>query len=127
MRTLLILTAALEGGTGLALLVAPAAVVFALLGDTLDAPGSRVVARVAGAALVALGLACWQARKEPNSSAAAGVVGGMLLYNATVAVLMVYAGLGLGLSGAGLWPGVALHLALAVWCVACLRVRRANG
>jgi hypothetical protein len=126
MRALLILMAALEGGTGLALLVAPAAVVFALLGDTLETPGSRVVARVAGAALVALGLGCFQARQEPTSSAAAGVVGGMLLYNATVALLMAYAGLRLGLFGAGLWPGAAMHVALAAWCVACLRTSRAD-
>ena len=32
-----------------------------------------------------------------------------------------YAGLGLGLSGIGLWPAVALHSTLAVWCVACLK------
>jgi hypothetical protein len=110
----------------LAVLAAPAAVVLALFGDTLEKPVSRVVARVAGATLVALEFACWQARNEPNSGAAVGVVGGMLLYNATVALLLTYAGLGLGLFGAGLRPGVAMHVALAAWCVACLRARHAG-
>ncbi len=123
MRTLLILTAALEGVTGLGLLLAPATIAFVLLGNTLDTPISLVVARVAGAALVALGVACWHARLDPDSSAAAGIVGGMLLYNSAVASLLAYVAIALGLFGAGLW---GLHLALAVWCVACLRARRAN-
>ena len=126
MRTLLILTAALEGVTGLGLLLAPATIAFVLLGNTLETQVSLVVTRVAGTALVALGVACWHARLDPDSSAAAGIVGGMLFYNAGVAALLAYAGIGLGLFGVGLWPGVGLHMALAVWCVACLRAGRAN-
>jgi hypothetical protein len=126
MRTLLIVTAGLEGVTGLGLLIVPATIAFVLLGGTLETPVSLVVARVAGAALVALGMACWQARLGPDSSAAAGIVGGMLVYNAAVASLLAYAGIALGLFGAGLWPGVGMHLALAAWCVACLRARRSN-
>jgi hypothetical protein len=126
MRTLLIFTAALEGVAGLGLLLAPVAVADLLLGDTLETPASMVLARVAGVALLAIGVACWQARLDPTGSAAAGIVGGILLYNLAVASLLAYACIGLGLFGIGLWPGVVLHLALAVWCVACLRVRRAN-
>ena len=126
MRTLLIVTAGLEGVAGLGLLVVPATIAFVLLGERLETPISLVVARVAGTALVALGVACWHARLDPDSSAAAGIVGGMLLYNSAVAALLAYAGIALGLFGAGLWPGVGLHLALAAWCVACLRARRAN-
>jgi hypothetical protein len=123
MKSLLVGTAALEVVTGLGLLAAPAEIVSSLLGGEPDTPVNFVVARVAGAALVALALACWGARIEPRSQAAAGVVTAMLAYNAIVAAVLVYAGTRLELSGPGLWPAVGLHLALAAWCVACLRIK----
>ncbi len=126
MKTLLILTAALEAVTGLGLLAVPVPIVLILLGGAPDTPVSLVVARVAGAALLALGVACWRARIDPHSRAAAGIVTAMLLYNAAAVALLVDAGIGLGLSGIGLWPAVGLHLALAVWCVACLRIKHLN-
>jgi hypothetical protein len=45
----------------------------------------------------------------------------MLVYNLVVAAVLVHASLGFRLSGIGLWPAVVLHLALAAWCIACLR------
>jgi hypothetical protein len=50
----------------------------------------------------------------------------MLLYNVFVVGLLVHAALALALSGLGLWPAVALHLAFAFWCIACLRSKRAG-
>jgi hypothetical protein len=121
MKTLLILTASLEAATGLALLLSPALPVSLLLGVALDTPGGVTVARVAGAALLALGVACWLARDDRQSHAARGIVAAMSLYNVGAATVLVYAGLGLGLSGIGLWPAALLHLALAAWSIACLR------
>jgi hypothetical protein len=123
---LLTLTAALEAATGLALLVSPSVLVSALLGSRLEAPGGSVVARVAGAALLALGAACWLARHDGPNRTAKGLVVAMLLYNAAVVAVLVHASLGLGLSGIGLWPVVIIHLALGVWCIACLRPGRAS-
>jgi hypothetical protein len=126
MKPLLIVTAALEAATGLALLVSPTMVVSMLLGSALDTPGGLAVARVAGAALLALGLACWLASGDGQSRAGRGVVAGMLLYNVAAVAVLAHTGLALGLSGAGLWPTVGLHTALAVWCVACLRIKRVS-
>jgi len=126
MKSLLIVTAALETATGLALLGLPSLVASLLLGGSLDAPSALVVARVTGAALLSLGVACWLARHDERSRAARGLIAAMLFYNAAIVVVLVHAGMGLRLSGIGLWPTVVLHAALAAWCVACLRTRRVN-
>jgi hypothetical protein len=123
MKSLLIVTAAAETATGLALLGLPLLVVSLLLGGSLDTPAALVVARVTGAALLSLGVACWLARNDEKSRAAAGLVAAMLLYNVAAVAVLVHAGVGLGLPGIGLWPTVVLHAALAVWCIACLRAR----
>jgi len=116
---LLIVTAVIESGTGLALVTVPSVVSTILLGATLDPPVALVVARVAGAALFSLALACWLARNDEQSRAARGLIAAVLLYNVATAVVLV----GSGLYGIGLWPVVILHVALAVWCIACLRSR----
>ncbi len=124
MRPLLIVTAALEVAAGLALLVFPSGAISALLGSALDASGG-LIGRVAGVALLALGVACWRARDDGRSVTARGLITAMLLYNTGVAAVLVCAALGAGLCGIGLWPAVLLHAGLAIWCVACLRGKRA--
>jgi len=119
MKILLIVTAVLEAATGLALVLSPSMPASLLLGASLDTPG-LVVARVAGAALLALATACWLARNDPQSRAATGLIAGLLLYNIAAVSVLVHAGTGLGLFGIGLWPTVVLHAALAVGCIACL-------
>jgi hypothetical protein len=87
-----------------------------LIGTPLVAPGPLTVARVGGAGLLALGVACWLARGDTASPAARGLVAAMLLYNVGATVVLAYAGLGSGLYGVALWPAVVFHAVMAVWC-----------
>ena len=120
-RSLFIVTAFIEVGTGLVLVPFPSLLAMLLLGSSLDEPVALTVARVAGVALLALGAACWLARDDEQSRAAKGLVGAMVFHNAAIATVLVYGGVGLGLSAIGLWPAVLLHAAMAVWCVLSLQ------
>lgn len=118
-------TALSEAATGLALLVLPWMVASILLGSSLESPAALVMARLGGAALLCIGAACWLVREDPNSRAARGFLAALLLYNVAVAAVLVHAATGLSLSGIGLWPAVAFHAAMTVWCIACLRTSEA--
>jgi hypothetical protein len=98
-----------EIATGLALLVVPLYVAKLLLGVELD-DAAISIARVAGIALVGLGITCW-----PGPPLI-----GMLIYSGAVTLYLAYLGLA-GWTGVLLWPAVALHgvlTALLVWCAA---------
>jgi len=123
-KKLLIASALIETAAGLMLLVSPPLVVALLLGASLDVPAAGVVARIAGAALLSLGCACWLARNDGANRAVRALVAAMLLYNSVAVAVLANAGAGARLVGVLTWPAVALHAALAVWCIACLRSRR---
>jgi hypothetical protein len=120
MKMLLVITAALEGATSLALLLSPPLVASILLGASFDAPAALVVGRIAGAALLSLSAACWFARDDVASRAAHGLVEAILIYNVGAVVVLAYAGAVLGFSSLFLWVAVVFHKLLAVWCVVCL-------
>src|SRR5438876_8029188 len=121
MKRLLKLTAIIETATGLGLMAMPSVVVRLLLGSPLDTSAAVMLGRVAGAGLLALGVACWLARDDTQSRAARGLVVAMLIYNLIATAVLAFAGIGLGLHGVALWPAVVLHAAMGVWCGACLR------
>jgi hypothetical protein len=123
MKNLLTVTAVVEAGTGLVLMALPSQLATLLLGSSLDTPGALTVARMAGVALLALGVACWFARNDGRSHAARGLVVTMTLYNAGIFTILVYGRTGLGLSGIGLWATVLIHAIMTVWCVMSLRNR----
>jgi hypothetical protein len=120
-KSLLGATAAIEAATGLALMISPSAVAMLLLGASLDTPAGLTIGRVAGAALLALGVACWIARHDGPSRSAVGLIVAMLLYNSAVALFLPVAGIVSRLAGIALWPAVILHAAMSVWCVANIR------
>jgi hypothetical protein len=121
MKILQIASALIELGAGLALLSYPSVAVAFLIGAPLDGPAGSTAARVCGAALLTLGVACWLARGDTQSRAASGLVAAMLLYDVAIAAILAFAAIGNGLYGVALWPAVILHTVMSVWCVACLR------
>jgi hypothetical protein len=121
---LLIVTAFGEVGTGLLLLVLPSVPLALLLGVEGAAPETLFVARIAGAALLAIGIACWLARHDHGRLAQLGLLAGVLIYDVAAAALLAYAGFVLRMVGLALWPAAVLHAALAFWCIVCLAVKR---
>ena len=109
MEKLLGLAAVLEAATGLALVIHPALVAQLLFGDGVSGAG-MVLARVAGFALLALGVACWPSREAGSDIAHS--TRAMLTYSLPVTIYLVYLGIVTHLTGMLLWPGVAVH---AVW------------
>jgi hypothetical protein len=101
MKHALIIAAISEAATGLALLIAQSLVGQLLLG--VEFTGVALpVARVAGIALIALGIACW-----PGPPLA-----GMLTYSALITVYLTYLGFAGGFAGVLLWPAVVFHAIL---------------
>jgi hypothetical protein len=97
----LIFAAVGEAATGLALLIFPALAGQLLLGEELTGVAIPV-ARVAGIALIALGIACW-----PGP-----LLVGMLTYSTIATLYLAYLGFAGGLTGVLLWPAVGLHVIL---------------
>jgi hypothetical protein len=97
----LTVAAVAEVATGLALVIVPSLVGQLLLGVALTGI-AVVVARVAGIALISLGVACW-----PGTPLV-----GMLTYSAAVTLYLAYVGFAGGFSGILLWPAVVLHAIL---------------
>jgi hypothetical protein len=104
----LAVTAAVEAGTGLVLMASPALFVRLLLGAELSEPG-QALGRLAGFALLALGLACW-----PGAQARSPTLTGlraMVIYSLLATIYLVYLGATGDLVGWLLWPAIAFHAA----------------
>jgi hypothetical protein len=121
MKTFLTMTAIIEAGAGLALLAVPSITASLLLGTPLDSPAAVSLARVGGAAIVALAIICWLARRDERSSASRGLIVAMVFYNFAVAVALAFAGFVDELHGVLLWPAVLFHLTMGAWCIASLQ------
>jgi len=107
------------------LLAVPSFVVRLLLGAEISG-ASIPLGRVAGLALLALGVACWLASYDTQSCAARGVVSAMVLYNLGAVLVLGTTGIRSQPVGIALWPAVVLHAAMSVWCFASLRCRQPN-
>ena len=108
MRMLSKLCAVLEATTGLALLVAPAIIVWLLFNAEIS--GATVaMARVTGIGLFSLGLAFWPCKETTRTAACA-----ILSYNLLVALYLSYVGIRGEWVGFLLWPAVVVHAVLCV-------------
>jgi hypothetical protein len=119
-KWLLLITALVEVGAGLCLLSVPGVLLTALLGAEHATNDARFVGRIGGAALLAIGVASWMARTDALTAAQLGLLAGILIYDVAAAMLLAFAGTVLEMKGVFLWPAVALHAILAIWCLSCL-------
>lgn len=104
---MLVVSAIGEAFTGLVLLVYPPIVIRLLFGAEIAGAGI-VMSRIAGIALIALGLACW-----PSDAAGCGICG-MLTYSLLAALYLSYVAIAGELVGILLWPAVVLHAGLTL-------------
>ncbi|MBP7829696.1 MAG: hypothetical protein KA248_07245 [Kiritimatiellae bacterium] len=105
----------LEIATGLTLLAAPAAVAYGLLRLS---PDGHAAGRLAGATLLALGLAGWRARRHPLERVSRVIARILLAYNLAACAALAWAAPALNDGGIPARAAAVLHgglgLALAV-------------
>ena len=95
---LLSIAGVLETVVALGLLVDPSGVASILLQSRLDPPG-EVISRIGGGGLLAIGIACWCARKTPLAPASLGVAWALLAYNVVACVMLAWAGTAMASGG----------------------------
>jgi hypothetical protein len=124
LRLLLLISGGLELLVGLLALIVPATVVSVLLGGSVD-PIASVLARLYGAGVFALGLACLKARHDVASPAGLAVSLGMTSYNLLAAAVIIWAAAGLSPGGPLLWAAGISHAVLgALFVSALVGIRR---
>ncbi|WP_091303459.1 hypothetical protein [Gemmobacter aquatilis] len=103
MKRVLTLISIAEFMTGVLLFFVPGVISGVLLGS--DVVGTDVIfARLAGIALIGLGMACW-----PGPQAL-----GMLIYSILAGLYLAWLGITQIASGPLLWPAVIVHVIMAV-------------
>jgi hypothetical protein len=118
LRSFLLLTAMLEGLTGIALIALPRTIGLFLLGEPDDGFGETILMMLAGAAIFSLATICWLLRDLSDLSK---LVAGMIIYNIVIAAVSLYGILNFGISGPGFWLIVIAHSGLTVWGLFNLR------
>ena len=108
----------LELLAGLGLILVPALALNAILGTPNVAGETLAIARLAGVALVAIGV---MAHSGSQGGSSWWLFAGLLVYNVGACAALAYIGAGLGLAGPLLWPAVLLHALLTLWTLVCLR------
>ena len=117
-RSLVMLSAAIEAATGLALIAVPSLVARLLLGAGLSDSGIAV-ARLAGIGLLCLGLACWPSGDDATQLA----IRALFTYNLLAALYLGYLRVGGGFVSHLLWPACVVHAVLTLLLVRAARAR----
>ena len=107
MKKVLALAALAEAGTGVVLLAYPPIIVRLLFAAEITGAGV-VMSRIAGIALMGLGVACW------SGNSAFQPLYGMLTYSTLAMLYLVRIGIRGAPEGPLLWPGVVVHAILIV-------------
>jgi hypothetical protein len=107
MNRLLMLAALAEAGTGVILLADPPIVVQLLFGAEVSGSG-MIMSRLAGIALIGLGVTCW-----PGADTRRAFYG-MATYGVLAMLYLAYIGVRGESVGLLLWPGVVVHAVLIV-------------
>jgi hypothetical protein len=123
LRLLLTLSGGLELLVGVLMLLSPMTAVALLVGGPVDQIAS-VLARLFGAGVFSLGLACLKARDHAGTPAGLAVSIGIASYNVLAAVLIAWVAAVLGIGGLLLWGAGIGHAALGVLFVSALAVSR---
>jgi hypothetical protein len=123
LRLLLTICGGLEILAGSAALIVPAPVVSLLLGASMD-PIASILARLFGAGVFALGLACLKARHDAASPAGVAVSMGITTYNLLAAVVLLWTAAASGLGGLLLWGAGIGHAVLGALFVSALVTSR---
>ncbi len=116
-RSVLLLAAWFEIMVGASFVLALDAQSQLLFGATTDGPGAGF-ARLAGIALIGLGVACLPSRFAERRRHAMRV---LLVYNIAAAFLIAWIGATTDLRGVVLWPVVIVHAVLAIALAFSLR------
>jgi hypothetical protein len=111
LNKLLDVATVIAAATGLALMIHPPLLSLPLLGEVVSGAG-MALGRVAGFALLSLGLACWPDRESSRSNTPA--LRALLTYNLLATLYLAYLGLGGQSVGNLLWPAVAVHVLLTL-------------
>ena len=109
-KYVLALAALAEAGTGVILVAYPPIVVRLLFGAEIIGAG-LIMSRIAGIALIGLGVACW-----PGNSAIQQLYG-MLTYSTLAMLYLIRIGIRGEAVGVLLWPAVAAHVILVALLV----------
>ena len=125
LRLLLTLSGGIELLTGLLMLISPARAAALLLGEALDSIAT-VLARLFGAGVLAIGVACIKARDDVGSPAGLAVTIGITGYNLLAATVIIWAAAELGLGGLILWAAGIGHVVLGGLFVTALLARRSG-
>jgi len=107
LKNLLRISSVAEATTGFAAIIIPSIVIQLLFGVEVSGV-ALTISRLAGIALLSLGIACWPGEHFMQALRA------MSLYNLLVAIFFIYIGLSSSFVGILLWPAGILHFGLAV-------------
>ena len=112
-KYVLALAALAEAGTGVILVAYPPIVVRLLFGAEIGGAG-LIMSRIAGIALIGLGVACWPGNPDVQQ------LYGMLAYSMLAMLYLIRIGIRGAPIGLLLWPAVVAHVILVALLVVAL-------